>query len=96
MLEERVYKPAMREMPEEERPRERLLRLGAEALRDASFEEQVGGRLAEILDLMKELKDAAERVARLSESLEEFSATLRSSPSILLRGEPAEKRELPR
>jgi DNA repair protein RadC len=32
-----VYSSAVREMPQEDRPRERLARLGAEALRDAEL-----------------------------------------------------------
>ncbi|HEO70965.1 MAG TPA: hypothetical protein ENN80_06840, partial [Candidatus Hydrogenedentes bacterium] len=37
MTEEFVYSSAVREMPEEDRPRERLARLGPEALRDAEL-----------------------------------------------------------
>ena len=37
MLQEPVYTSSVREMPEEDRPRERLMRLGPEALRDAEL-----------------------------------------------------------
>jgi len=37
MMPEKYYSTAVREMPEEERPRERLARLGAFALRDAEL-----------------------------------------------------------
>jgi len=37
MAKEPLYPTAVREMPEEDRPRERLARLGAEALRDAEL-----------------------------------------------------------
>ena len=37
MMREPAYSSAVREMPEEDRPRERLARLGPEALRDAEL-----------------------------------------------------------
>jgi DNA repair protein RadC len=37
MMREPAYSPTVREMPEEDRPRERLARLGPEALRDAEL-----------------------------------------------------------